>query len=243
MYDILVRPSTDSGGDVIRTDTVASTYGGITEAQWRRILQLPGVGIAAPVAMAGYVMQTAAITVDLQPYLAPGAQRQVLAVRPTFVGDGGRSQLADGPKYLYATTNTLEHIPGDPVVVGQVYDSSNAPKAPEIHEHGATGVTTVCEPMTQSLDGVRPLDPQDRTEAYCWSATGGTKPQLTVPFPVPLLLAAVDPEQEAKLDGLDGALVSGEYLKERDGAPGLPVLAANRLDLDQQLRLAIERVD
>ncbi|MET7424283.1 ABC transporter permease [Dactylosporangium sp. NPDC005555] len=253
VYDILVRPPAADGageqaGGLVRTDRVTSTYGGITEAQWRRILDLPGVAVAAPVAMAGYVVQTAVITVDLTDHVAAGGQRQVLRVRPVFTGDRGLSSIADGPKYLYATRNALEFLPGEPMVEGKMYDSSQLPRPPAIYEHGAGGVTAVCEQLTGYFDGVDPLAPQDRTEAVCWSGDPASsieqtpRPQLQVLFPIPLLLAAVDPAQEAKLDGLDAAVVQGGYFTPGDTAPGIPVLASGSLDLDQQLRLEIERV-
>ncbi|MGI5175267.1 FtsX-like permease family protein [Dactylosporangium sp. CA-152071] len=249
-YDILVRPpaAVPSEDGLVRTDRVTSTYGGITEAQWRRILDLPGVDVAAPVAMAGYVMQTAVITVDLTDHVAAGGQRQVLRVRPVFTGDRGLSSIADGPKYLYATRNALEFVPGEPWIEGKNYDSSALPKPPEIREHGAAGVTAVCEGITGYFDTVDALSVSDRTEAHCWSSDPTSsieqtpRPQVRVLFPIPLLLAAIDPVQEARLDGLDRAVVSGGYLNAGDTAAGIPVLAAGSLDLDQQVRVEIERI-
>ncbi|GAA2359861.1 ABC transporter permease [Dactylosporangium salmoneum] len=248
MYDILVRPpaaTTENG--LISTDRVSSTYGGISEAQWRRILDIQGVSVAAPVAMAGYVMQTAVITVDLTEYAAQGG-RQVLKLRPTYAGDRGLSSIPDGSKYLYVTPNNLEYVPGEPWVEGKMYTNADIPKAPEIHEHGPNGVTAVCEHQTGYEENVKPLAPEDRTEANCWSsdpassANTAKRAQVQVLFPIPLLLAAVDPAQEAKLDRLDGAVTSGAYLPESDQSAGIPVLASGRLDLDQQVRIEIERL-
>ncbi|MEV6923293.1 FtsX-like permease family protein [Dactylosporangium sp. NPDC051485] len=247
MYDILVRPPAATTEDgLISTDRVSSTYGGISEAQWRRILDIQGVSVAAPVAMAGYVMQTAVITVDLTEYAGQGG-RQVLKLRPTYVGDRGLSSIPDGSKYLYVTPNNLEYVPGEPLVEGKMY-INGLPKPPEIHEHGPNGVITVCEHQTGYFDNVKPLAPDDRAEANCWShdpassANAVKRAQVEVLFPIPLLLAAVDPAQEAKLDGLDGAVTSGAYLPESDQSAGIPVLASGRLDLDQQLRVEIERL-
>jgi expansin (peptidoglycan-binding protein) len=46
---------------------------------------------------------------------------------------------------------------------------------------------------------------------------------------IPVLIAAIDPDAEAKLDGLNKALVSGSYLKENEpqGSATLPVLASS----------------
>ncbi|WP_433205386.1 FtsX-like permease family protein [Dactylosporangium sp. CS-047395] len=250
MYDILVRPPAAGDDDgLIDTDRVSSTYGGISAAQWRRILDIQGVSVAAPVAMVGYVMQTAQITVDLTEYAGGAADgRQVLRLRPTAVGDSGLSSIPDGSQYLYVTPNNLEYIPGDPVVIGKMYTDGDFPKMPEIHEHGPGGVTTVCEHQTGYFENVKPLAPQDRTQARCWSRDPASsantvgRAQVQLLFPVPLLLAAVDPAQEAKLDGLDGAVTSGAYLPESDQSAGIPVLASGRLDLDQQLHVEIARL-
>jgi hypothetical protein len=78
-------------------------------------------------------------------------------------------------------------------------------------------------------------------------------------FPVPVLLAAVDPEQEARLVGLEEAVVSGRYLRgpdrqrlvlTRPDSPEtsgrfkqVPVLMADQTVVDEQLRLEVQRLD
>ncbi|MFF5232674.1 hypothetical protein [Dactylosporangium sp. NPDC000521] len=94
----------------------------------------------------------------------------MLRVRPVFTGDRGLSSIADGPKYLYATRNALEFVPGEPWVEGKNYDGSSLPRPSEIHEHGPTGVTAVREGITGYFDQVDALPVSDRTEADCWSS-------------------------------------------------------------------------
>src|ERR1700728_1385268 len=58
-YDILVRPRGAQSRLEAQTGTVqpnflSGLYGGITMADYRQIQQLPGVEVAAPVAMVGY---------------------------------------------------------------------------------------------------------------------------------------------------------------------------------------------
>lgn len=60
-YDILVRPRGSRTGLESRTGTVqpnflSGTYGGISMAQYREIQRIPGVQVAAPIAMVGYMM-------------------------------------------------------------------------------------------------------------------------------------------------------------------------------------------
>src|ERR1700733_10203838 len=58
-YDILVRPKGARTALETRTGTVqpsflSGIYGGITMGQYRQIQQIPGVQVAAPIAMVGY---------------------------------------------------------------------------------------------------------------------------------------------------------------------------------------------
>ncbi|MGP3966688.1 FtsX-like permease family protein [Streptomyces sp. 6N223] len=81
----------------------------------------------------------------------------------------------------------------------------------------------------------------------------GDRATLKVPWPSTLLTAAVDPAAEAELLGLDSAVTSGDYLAA-DGsdlreataanpATGIPVLASDRPQVDESLRLQVSRVD
>ena len=106
-----------------------------------------------------------------------------------------------------------------------------------------------------------------RSNVGCFSRRTGTgrvdswplrrsAPRIDLRWGFPLLLTAIDPESEARLTGLDRALVSGRYLRDgdrarltreprgRDDWPPrvLPVLAASRTYVDEQMELAVERL-
>ena len=78
----------------------------------------------------------------------------------------------------------------------------------------------------------------------------GTQVEWAFPF----LLAAVDPVQEARLAGVDDAIVSGRYLRRDERATqhprtrggvryhSVPVLAASRTLLDSELEVTAERL-
>ncbi len=82
---------------------------------------------------------------------------------------------------------------------------------------------------------------------------------VQVSWSVMVLAAAVDPAAEASLVGLDDATVAGRYLRESDRpAPrpdsnplpelddshtGVPVLAADRPYVDEQVRVSVDRLD
>src|SRR5215472_4466825 len=55
-YDILVRPkgartAQENAADTVQPNFLAGIYGGITMAQYHEIAQIPGVEVAAPIAM------------------------------------------------------------------------------------------------------------------------------------------------------------------------------------------------
>jgi putative ABC transport system permease protein len=58
-YDILVRPqgartTVESKTGTVQPDFLSGIYGGITMNQWHEIQQIPGISVAAPIAMVGY---------------------------------------------------------------------------------------------------------------------------------------------------------------------------------------------
>jgi len=65
-----------------------------------------------------------------------------------------------------------------------------------------------------------------------------------------MLIAAIDPDAEAQLVGLDGAVYDGRYLKAGEGleskdveggtVEGIPVLVSGTQNVDYQLRLSID---
>ena len=62
-YDIPVRPAgarseREASAGQVRPNFLSGHFGGITSEQWRQIAGMRGVGIAAPVAMLGYVRGT-----------------------------------------------------------------------------------------------------------------------------------------------------------------------------------------
>jgi ABC-type lipoprotein release transport system permease subunit len=65
-----------------------------------------------------------------------------------------------------------------------------------------------------------------------------------VEWAIPVLIAAVDPDAEAKLDGLDKALVSGSYLKENEGDNGVqvPVLASSGSGLNEYAQTTLQQL-
>ena len=69
-YDILVRPKGSAGpieqsAGLVRPNFLSGSYGGITLDQVKQVTAVPGVDVAAPVAVLGQTMHTDLITVDV----------------------------------------------------------------------------------------------------------------------------------------------------------------------------------
>jgi len=234
-YDILVRPAGARTGLENHTDTVqpnflAGIYGGITSAQWRQIQDIPGVQVAAPIAMVGYALLGTSISWPLPPGSLAQPGRQLYRTTTTWVSEGGTTQITQPPSYLYVTPRPLS------------FDSSSA-GTDEVLPGGAT--VSVCPPELPQ-PGDNPFGAVVQGTAECWSKVNqyALPPGIQLPnnnagwytgWALPVLIAAVDPAAEAKLDGLNHAVISGSYLPENatDGQPSrgtrtFPVLAASR---------------
>jgi hypothetical protein len=107
-YDILVRPkgartALESKTGTVQPDFLSGLYGGITMAQYRQIQQVPGVQVAAPIAMAGYAELNASRFVPVPKGALAGSGRQLFRISTTYVNDNGASRVTQPPQYLYVT--------------------------------------------------------------------------------------------------------------------------------------------
>ena len=118
-YDILVRPkgartAQESRTGTVQPDFLSGIYGGITMAQYHQIQRIPGVQVAAPIAMVGYA-QLNAQTFEPVPAAALGRSgRQLYRISTTWVSDNGASRVTQPPGYLYVTpltTHDRSHAP------------------------------------------------------------------------------------------------------------------------------------
>ncbi len=236
-YDILVRPRgtetpIERSQGLVRDNYLSGIFGGITLAQNHTIAGLPGVQIAAPIAMIGYVLQPVSITVNLTHDLT-GAPRQLFAVRVTRSTDRGLVQMVDESGYVYGTRHALSS------------PSSPLPYFADVEDTGSGHSAAVC-PRTVHADGTAasPFDQSERGIAFCWSSATGfdgigwsgsgfVTHQLGffIRFPFPFLLAAVDPSAEAALDGVSRTIVTGRYLRASDTPQPHSVYGTTRIDV------------
>lgn len=249
-YEILVRPKGARTSLEVRTGTVqpnflAGTYGGITMAQYQQIAAIPGVQVAAPVAMVGYTLLQAevAFPVPAASYARPG--RQLYRVATTWVSARGTTRIPQPASYVYITPNRLRFAQQS-LVISEVFPGGHS-----VRVCGNLVVSRSANPF-----GVAAQDAAGGLS--CWSKANGwssggipglrqpTRPMYYVSWTLPVLIAAIDPDAEAKLDGLDHAVVQGSYLAENagdsvvvhdpNGRPqvlSFPVLASSSIGMDE----------
>jgi putative ABC transport system permease protein len=247
-YDILVRvPSrvaqrgaTDS---LARPTDLAQLSGGITLAQYDTIRRLPGVQVAAPMTMVGYVPLTVIIPVAVPSSALTGAPA-LFTVTARQRTDAGLSSVTEqNVGSTYVTTSPLA------VSAGGV-----GPGAGDFAVAQDGALTLVCPGASPApLPPVFSVDAQRRTA--CWSTATGPDPAdwsgrepatISVPFAWTFLLplVAVDPAAEARLLHLDRAVTRGGYLPTTGVThPGwVPVIIASSIDDDAQDSLSLSRL-
>ncbi|MCZ4491275.1 MAG: hypothetical protein JWP53_204 [Conexibacter sp.] len=252
-YDLLVRPRgaqsrQERRNELIRPGTLTEIPGGITMEQWRQILDLPGVEVAAPIATIGYALPDASIPVDLTGDRR-GKGPSLFRLDITRVTDRGMSRRRDTPQYAYITDQVLlPSRPSAPTATDQ---------APSI-DLGEGASRHVC--ITGALDRAPqgPYDAVNRGRLTCASTRSGLDGSGFGAFPkrhagvlvsddVPVVIAGIDPAQEQKLSGLGGSLVAGRNLRSDDHpsdnfVPEVPVLVSSRAYTDEAVHVTVERL-
>ena len=236
-YDILVRPkgartAQENQTGTVQPDFLSGIYGGITMAQYHRIQQIPGVQVAAPIAMVGYA-QLNALTFEPVPAAALGRSGpRLYRISTTWVSDNGASRVTQPPGYLYVTPRRLTLGPS------------------------TAGARSSCGPVSPLPPGTNPFGTAAQSYALCWSRVNGngmppspggvnnTAAGYFVEWTVPVLIAAIDPAAEAKLDGLNKAVVSGRYLTEHESGSGplLPVLASSASGMSEYAQTTVQQL-
>lgn len=244
-YQILVRPHgsrtpLETKNGTVQPDFLSGIYGGITLAQYHRIQNLPGVSVAAPIAMVGYSLPLSEIPVRL-----PAAKgRELYRIDTSWVSGRGTSRIVQPPSFVYTTPNRL----ASNQQTGATYEVVPSGRRQK-----------VCTSLTRATD---PFGSAVQAHNWCWSTRNGlpgstgeltaAHPGYTVEWALPILIAAVDPVAEAKLDGLDRSLTTGRYLTEGAGQShfvrgastltGFPVLATTRPGLDESAVVDVQRL-
>ncbi|HEY7224699.1 MAG TPA: FtsX-like permease family protein [Micromonosporaceae bacterium] len=273
-YDILVRPAGSASADeqadaVLPPNFLSGQYGGITRDEWHAIERIPGIAVAAPIAMFGYVAVSIQRDVDITDEIDRTATTQVLQMDTSWQVDRGLSTLADpGIQFVYVTRRPVAWPTVD-VDSGQLEwsDGKSRPgksrcegefnaAAIEIEPDGTERALCRNNSFHEGYD--QSAHPQlvvaqllpDGTFRTSF-ADSSARLTVSVGTPMYLLLAGVDPDAEARLVGLDRAVVAGQYLSSApiptplhpdSEALNVPVLATTKPDIDEQLSVSVSRV-
>jgi hypothetical protein len=219
-YDILVRAprsvtAIEREYGLVRANHLSGTPGGITLAQWEQIKAIPGVEVAAPIAMLGYLPRDPVI-LGIRDSLPMGIYRYTASI-----------EVQDGQHSL---TSTL------PTPSFQWYDNG------EWMRLWAEGGEPY-QALSQHLDD---LGAGVAGDSESWRGFMIRTPQ----FDDMALLAAIDPEQEARLVHLDSMMVRGTYLKSgwpqafyrSSNEPLIPVIVNVHDYIDERIHVQIEQV-
>jgi putative ABC transport system permease protein len=247
-YDLLVRPrgartALERSQRLVRRNFLTGVHGGISLRQLAEIRDVPGVQVAAPIAVIGTVMPTVDVPIDLSRDLV-GGSRQLFRVRTTYVSDRGRTRIADAPEYVYVTRHRF-------VAYTTQKLTANTPAVREAL--GRHRLAPICpsDPQAQAAGAFSRLA---RQRLYCFSTRskhGSDEPAARIPFAFPFVVAAVDPAAEARLTGIDRAVVGGRFLRAADRPVDLgtraptrvvPVIASTRPFADLESRVRVERL-
>ncbi|MDT5025623.1 MAG: putative transport system permease protein, partial [Micromonosporaceae bacterium] len=231
-YDILVRPAGSTSAleardGLVSSTALASLAGGISLAQWQEIQGVPGVDVAAPVAVVGYTMRTLYLPIDASTALDPLLPTQVLRISTTQVSERGLTKvpteepLFAAGTYVYVSDKTLRmsSAAGNPVPVE--VDANGAERkiceTPDFVDDPSTG--SVLPTAALVCGSTNPDNTYNAPSAVNPQASGTATPvaKLSVSWSFPYLIQAVDPVQEAKLVGLDHAVSEGSYFTPDQG--------------------------
>lgn len=253
-YDILVRPKgsalpLERSQGLVRDNYLSGLFGGITLARYRAIRSLPGVAVAAPVANIGYVIPSATPLFTINSVLNRDPT-QLYRIAFTIVAQNGLSRYPLWKDYVYYTRrDPFTPVPAQGYDFGEVVPGRREP----VH---------VCPNLTNPLQANPYWTNLAGLECYSSRSPGVGSDYRQTPGVIrtgaqnffPILLAAIDPVQEARLLHLDRTIVAGRYL--RDGEkPRLktdparttyhwtvPVIASTRTYVGEHLEFQVERL-
>ena len=161
-YDILVRPQgsrtrLESSTGTVQPNFLSGIYGGISLRQYHDIAQLPGVSVAAPIAMVGYSLPIVPVTTRLPAAAIAGPGRQLYRLSTTWVSDAGRIRIRQPPSYVYLTSNPIRQQQTGPDVFERL-------------PSGARARTCAGYPLRAAEP---PFSPAKQSSLWCWSRVTG----------------------------------------------------------------------
>lgn len=212
-YDVLVRPPgarlplEDERG-LVQPSFLVSYPQGITQEQWREIQAIPGVEVAAPIAVIGWVIPSVQASVDLSAVTSGMSEPTLLRRETVWSYDNGASTIQAAPRWEYLTPNAVQ-LHSDLERSG----SWLVERFPDGRFVEHRNLVPLENTTVQDSNGVYDLVCVE-VRPNCRFAYHSVEPA----FPYPFLVVAVDPAAEAELSGLDAAVSTGSYLSDAEPA-------------------------
>ncbi|TDE01811.1 ABC transporter permease [Jiangella asiatica] len=253
-YHILVRPpgsrsELEAVAGLVRPYQLSGQFGGIALDDYDAIRELSGVEVAAPVAMVGYVMTATQVAVEAGPRDETG--RELLVADVVHTTDRGLTAIEQpAASYSYVTPNPI-------TFVGPAGDDAAPYGLVETAPDGST--TLVCPawqdlasapdvPATAARERSRTCEstqPGHDAAARQWQAPD--QRTVVVEWSFPMLVAAVDPAQEAALNQGSGQPASLLALGDAPPASGtgsrpVPVVVAAEPQVDAQAEVTVREL-
>jgi putative ABC transport system permease protein len=233
-YDLLVQPRGSApavtGQHLVQVNYLSAATSGITLDQYHRIAHLAGVGVAAPLAIVGYTLETVLIPIDLSAVAGRSGTR-VLMVTSQFTADQGLSLYpAQQQGYVYITPDQvgpLTVLKPNTGLTGQTEQLPGGKTATVCSNHGGIiyGSGPASAPQSSPFGSLTGGYADEK--CYSRASTRSSGFTALVAWSFPLLIAGIDPRAENSLTGLGRAVTSGRYLAENAGpmpVAGIPDL-------------------
>lgn len=254
-YDILVRPpgsetALEATSGLVRPNFLSGIYGGISEAQLKAVRSVKGVDVAAPIAMVGEIMETVDVPIDVTT-LVSNSGRSVVRYSSRFVSESGAASSPGPSGYVYVTPSSLSQSPlGSPTDTAGPREQLPSGASLPVCTYEAAN-TRDASPFTAAhLWGNSCWGRSQGNVSSSWSSLGVGHFAAMIPWSFPVTLAAVDPQAEAALTGINATVTDGRYLRNGDaptrlpgkqnGVVAVPVIASTFPVVGEQLQVKIE---
>nr|WP_055504232.1 FtsX-like permease family protein [Nonomuraea pusilla] len=269
-YDVLVRPKGSQSAlekkrSLVQANYLSGIFGGITLDQYHALKRLSGIDVAAPVANLGYMLVDGQLSIDVTPFLTK-APRQLFRLKPTYVVGSGLRSYSEQDLYLYVTESPLREDRNIPALKpsSRLVESGKYQVCWYFNQNPSGGdnkpTDRTLNPFRVLSQATSPFDAKIRSTMTCQSLNGGatsSRPAvLEIPVTYPVLLSAIDPEQEDRLVGLSGARVAGRALTGNDTVKAtvdptfpdivdlkVPVQLSARSPVDGTITAEVERLE
>jgi putative ABC transport system permease protein len=254
-YDILVRPGgslteLERQRGLVRDNYLGGLFGGISLDQYRQIKDISRVEVAAPIANLGYVLPAVLAPIPLDRLLRDDAV-QLYRLRFSFVANSGLSRFPWNVGYTYYTRrNPFER---DQQGIVEVLPNGRTLPVCDNREWLRLNLDRPFEGYSyiECFSALSPGQGTDRNDPR--HPVGKVGAILSVHFPI--LVAAIDPVEEARLLHLDETIVSGRYLRPNEASQLIrstrggelfrryaPVIASTKTYVDERAVVSIERL-